>query len=432
MAEGKTKAIYDCQSDSNLVYIESKDRITAGDGVKAHQLKDKSIYSTQTNGAIFEFLNSVGVPTAFVSSVDGNEKAFIAKKCQMVPIEWVTRRVATGSYLKRNPNVREGYRFTPVKLETFFKDDANHDPFWSIDSIREAKFSGTTGDLPLNDGHIDSMLEITVLVFELLERAWMRVNHSLIDMKIEFGFDFKTNSILLADVIDNDSWRLWPNGDKRLMLDKQVYRNLNENLIDEKALESIRSNFELVAQRTEQLFKSLIPTVASPLPKITVDDAPQVGIVMGSASDKPHCEAIATCLNKLGVSRVSLSVASAHKSTEYALQVCAKLNQWRECKCIIAVAGRSNGLGLVLAANATIPVINCPPIHKDMSVASIDVWSSLRTPSNMSCTTVLGVDNAALAAAQIIGNENTFVWSKLRTNQVLNRISIMSEDKLLN
>lgn len=103
--EGKTKKVYELLTDPSLCLLISKDRITAGDGVKAHDLEGKAEISTTTTVKVFKLLSEVGLKTAFVKP--GTEKSFVAKKCDMIPIEWVTRRVATGSFLKRHPGMFE-------------------------------------------------------------------------------------------------------------------------------------------------------------------------------------------------------------------------------------------------------------------------------------------------------------------------------------
>lgn len=49
------------------------------------------------------------------------------------------------------------------------------------------------------------------------------------------------------------------------MLDKQVYRNLKSEEIDENALLNVKSKFELVAERTKKLFINLVPPVEANL-----------------------------------------------------------------------------------------------------------------------------------------------------------------------
>lgn len=144
LAEGKTKQIWEISKDEVLVV--SKDRITAWNGVRKHDLEDKSIISNQTTSNIFIFLKEAGkylnyiyiittfmlgahqklflflftgIKTAFIEKYEAN--SFRSERCEMIPIEWVARRLATGSFLKGNPGVEEEYMFTPPLLETFFK-----------------------------------------------------------------------------------------------------------------------------------------------------------------------------------------------------------------------------------------------------------------------------------------------------------------------
>ena len=60
IGEGKTKVISTIQDQPGLVLIHSKDRITAGDGVKSHAMEGKAEISIRTACAIFELLNKAG------------------------------------------------------------------------------------------------------------------------------------------------------------------------------------------------------------------------------------------------------------------------------------------------------------------------------------------------------------------------------------
>lgn len=240
LAEGKTKQIYAYPDDDTLVYIVSKDQITAGDGARRSEIAGKSRLSTTTTGNVFRLLNEENIATHFVKQID--DTTLLVKHCAMLPIEVVMRRIATGSYLKRHPEISEGTRFDPVLVETFLKDDARHDPqIWRDDIVAMGL---------ANVQEIDWIESQGRRVFQALERAWASIDITLVDLKIEFGRDAQ-NTLLVADVIDNDSWRLWPGGDKQRMLDKQVYRNLQNVTPD--ALQDVADRYALVADLTSKL-----------------------------------------------------------------------------------------------------------------------------------------------------------------------------------
>ncbi|XP_017757290.1 PREDICTED: multifunctional protein ADE2 isoform X2 [Eufriesea mexicana] len=406
ITEGKTKKVYEVLNDPTLCLLQSKDCITAGDGEKSHDLKGKAAISTATTAKVFQLLNEAGIKTAFVKVI--NDTAFVAQKCQMVPIEWVTRRLATGSFLKKHQGVPEGYRFNPPLGETYLKDDANHDPQWSKEQIISAGF--ILNDLLIGKVEFDIMQHTALAVFEILEKAWATKDCTLIDMKIEFGINV-SHEIVVADIIDSDSWRLWPSGDKRLMKDKQVYRNLTTVTQDD--LDIIKRNFEWVADQLDYL---LLPTSGL------------VVILMGSQSDEKHCKEIATYAKSLGL-KAQLRVCSAHKSTQEILHILAEYEGISKKVVLIAVAGRSNGLGPVLSGNTSLPVINCPPFKPE--TISQDLWSSINVPSGIGCTTVAYPESAALAAAQIHALHNHMVWARLRVKQLMNYIALKQVDAKL-
>jgi phosphoribosylaminoimidazole-succinocarboxamide synthase len=218
--------------------VVSKDDITAGDGARRHTIPGKGVLSGATTANIFTLLMRHQVPTHFVERLSDTE--MVVQRCQMIPIEVVTRRHATGSYLRRHPEFAEGHRFDPLIVEFFFKDDANHDPLMSIDELINTKIT--------DKATLDEVTDIAKKVFEILEHTWQAHQVTLVDMKIEFGRT-TTGQLVVADVIDNDAWRLWPQGNKNQMLDKQVYRNMRE--VTDEGLSQIKALYATVKHYTD-------------------------------------------------------------------------------------------------------------------------------------------------------------------------------------
>jgi phosphoribosylaminoimidazole carboxylase PurE protein len=138
--------------------------------------------------------------------------------------------------------------------------------------------------------------------------------------------------------------------------------------------------------------------------ELDVDDAPLVGIVMGSKSDMPAMERAGDELEERGI-RFEMRVMSAHRDPETVAEY-ARNARMRGLKVIIAGAGLSAALPGVVAAHTDLPVIGVPLTSKTSIAGGLDALLSIaQMPPGVPVATV-GVDNAknaAVLAARILG-----------------------------
>lgn len=246
LTEGKTKWVFFDPKNPDQVILKSKSAITAhNDPSFTNEFPEKSRYATETTCNVFELLRSAGIPTAFVRRLD--ETSFVCTRVTMIPLEVVIRRYADGSILKRFPELQpiDGvlHRFNPLREELFLKttggsltvqgievvsglttdedDPLIRDPLDSIWELCHPKYPPQDPRADLSrfvaaeqvltvDGYVPSVktiCEIATNAFKVLEAAWDALGYVLVDFKVELGIT-PIGSLVIADVIDNDSWRL--------------------------------------------------------------------------------------------------------------------------------------------------------------------------------------------------------------------------------
>jgi 5-(carboxyamino)imidazole ribonucleotide mutase len=154
---------------------------------------------------------------------------------------------------------------------------------------------------------------------------------------------------------------------------------------------------------TEEFAPVTETEVAHEFDDLDVDDAPQVGIVMGSKSDMPLMEKAGQELEERGV-RYEMRVISAHRDPETVAEY-AKNARLRGLRVIIAGAGLAAALPGVVAAHTDLPVIGVPLTSKTSVAGGLDALLAIsQMPPGVPVATV-GVDsakNAAVLAARIL------------------------------
>lgn len=117
--EGKTKKVSPLPSVSTVGVSEAKDDITALDGEKRDSFPGKAELATRTTCNVFELLRRHDIPTAYVGR-DG-PTTHLVLMCEMILVEVVVRKVATGSYIKRHPHVDDLHILPSPIVEFFYK-----------------------------------------------------------------------------------------------------------------------------------------------------------------------------------------------------------------------------------------------------------------------------------------------------------------------
>ena len=182
--QGKVKTVF-TTSEPNEVLIQYEDKVTAGNGRKVDFPEGKGRVCCQISEFLFEKLEEKGVRTHYISTVP--VAIMCCKKVDIIPIEVVVRNVAAGSIV-RQTTLEEGQIINWPLVEYYLKDDEKDDPLLTEDRINLMGYGDVLKDLESIAREVNS----------LLKSIFHDIDLTLVDFKLEFGYDADGN-LLLAD-----------------------------------------------------------------------------------------------------------------------------------------------------------------------------------------------------------------------------------------
>lgn len=409
---GKVRESFRVDAHSRL--IVATDRISCFDFVLETPVPGKG--SVLNSLAAFWFENTRDIiDNHFIKLVDPTIS--LVKEAQPIPVEMIVRGYMTGSAWRGYQSGKREVSGVPLP-EGMTLNQAFEQPIVTP-TTKEKNDREISAEGLFEEGWVSrdiyaQMEQAALALFKRGSEMLAERGIVLVDTKYEFGMiDGKV--VLIDEIHTPDSSRFWSKSDYEKnpasaeQLDKEYVRGyLLENKVDgeyRKALprevvaETTRryqAIYQMITGEPISISENVHARIHSNLVNEGLIKDGYIAIIMGSPGDVEHCRKIQEVIKSYDVC-CELRVVSAHKNGEELPRITESFNQSIEPVAVIAVAGRSNGLGGALGANLSVPVFSCPPFA-DRSDLMVNINSSLLMPSYTPAATIVDTRNAALVA----------------------------------
>ncbi len=201
--EGKTKNVL-LDEETGIVHLFFKDSATGENGVfdpgsnsVGGSVEGKGKVGLEVSTYFFELMEKNGIPTHYLGG-DIEQGLMKVRNLTVPRLEFVLRYQTAGSMCRRF-DLEEGIEFNPPYSEVTLKSDEQGDP---LISERICLMKGL-----LHEGQYDEAIDVLVRVGEVLKAELASMNLTLIDFKIEIGYD-ENGKVYVADEITPDIWRV--------------------------------------------------------------------------------------------------------------------------------------------------------------------------------------------------------------------------------
>lgn len=413
---GKVRESFTIDSDRRM--IVATDRVSAFDKVYKNTLPGKGAILTGISNAWFLKTQDI-IPNHFLEAINPNIS--IVRHAEPLRVEVIVRKYLTGSAWRAYAKGERTVCGVPLP-DGMTKNQPFPQPIITP-TTKEASDRPITRDDVIAGGLVPQKIweqieEVAVALFNFGTELCASKGLILVDTKYEFGL-INGKLALIDEVHTPDSSRFWLTGAydrdpaSEHWMDKEYIRQwllastenptdldeLPEQLVQE-AMQRYRQVYEWLVGETPPPVEGAQQRMVADLVKGGWIKDGYVAVVCASKRDLDHALEIKKHLDGYGV-MVDIRCVSAHKNGEDAVALCQEYNEAIEPGAVIAIAGRSNGLGGALSANLAVPVINCPPYGDKVDMA-VNVQSSLQMPSNAPAATCVTADNAAQCALRCL------------------------------